>query len=552
MTPLRSLLVGAALLSSALPAMASEQIYYVGLDVSLAGQDRGTLHQRSLTGVTVGKAADGATRLRTRILWTEQRAGGEKQSTLDLDPEVGDARAMLTLLDGGFELNVAADGSSTGMRAVDQEAWRDTVTLQPEAAALINTEQQFTGLQPLPLPAHLALGQRITRRTPSRDFGELTTQLQVQKLTASEVVVSVALNGTGVQGRGRQVLQRADGIPIEARMQMTVEPRGGLAATEYRTYLARMDLDPLQRLEGDVAQDTYPAMIESQLSAPPFSAPSPDADAYRQPVQDERVPGLLDPAALKQTEASLRFAVNQDYSDGRPLIRIAGRVGNTASTHAPSDALAIAVAVPRAVRFFDAQGKRIPGMAAQPVLDQWVLIDDFHADEKDIGFPFRLALATRTSQLDAVRLMQLDVDVETHVRTDAETWAAGSGARPTPDSGVQWTSPTRVTVRQPLPVPGQVEGYWTSAVPLDAQGHPMPTALLGVDGPLAVADPHHDDPAQRLLRWERMGQPNRLEIATAAPIAALQLRHHYWRREPRQWTFRYLHPDAPAPPEARR
>jgi hypothetical protein len=31
----------------------------------------------------------------------------------------------------------------------------------------------------------------------------------------------VELTGTDVQGRGRQVLQRADGMPIEARMQLS-------------------------------------------------------------------------------------------------------------------------------------------------------------------------------------------------------------------------------------------------------------------------------------------------------------------------------------------
>ena len=543
MKSLSTLLLGAALLCCAAPLLAAEHVYYVGLDIRLAGQDRGTFRQRSLSSLASDTAADGSTRLRTRILWSEQQAPGDRQTVLDLDPEVGDERAMLALLDGGFELTVAADGTSTGMRAVDQEAWRDTVTLQPQAARLINAEQQLGGLQPLALPAQLDIGQRITRRAQTRDFGELTSQMQVQSLTPAEVVVSVELAGTGVQGHGRQVLQRADGMPIEARMHLTLAPRDDLPATEQQMYLARMDLDPLQRLETESIVETYPAMIQAHLDAPPFSALSSNADDYPPAPPEERVPGLLDMAALKQTEASLMFAVNRDYRDGRPLIRIAGRVGTGASTRDDPAAPAIAAATPRAVHFFDAKGKRLSNLTAQPVLDPWVLVGDFHADEKDIAFPFRLPLNTRGSQVDAIRRIRLDVDVDTYLGTEVETLAPGTPSRRNPNAQVQWTSPTRVTVEQPLPWREGNGGYWTTAVPLDAQGREMPAAMVDVQGALALADAHPGDPAQSPLHWERMRQPHRLEIATAAPIAALRLRHQRWQRQPRQWTFRYLAPD---------
>lgn len=166
MKPLPTLLLGAALLCGAAPLLAAENVYYVGLDIRLAGQDRGTFRQRSLSSLAIDTAGDGSTRLRTRILWSEQQAPGDRQTVLDLDPEVGDERAMLALLDGGFELTVAADGTSTGMRAVDQEAWHDTVTLQPQAARLINAEQQLGGLQPWPcLPSWtLASASRVAPR----------------------------------------------------------------------------------------------------------------------------------------------------------------------------------------------------------------------------------------------------------------------------------------------------------------------------------------------------------------------------------------------------
>ncbi|QHB71469.1 hypothetical protein [Stenotrophomonas sp. 364] len=83
------------------------------------------------------------------------------------------------------------------------------------------------------------------------------------------------LTGTDVQGRGRQVLQRADGMPIETRMQLTLAPRDDLPATEQR-----MDLDPLQRLESETLLKTYPATIQAHLDAPPFSAVSSNADDY--------------------------------------------------------------------------------------------------------------------------------------------------------------------------------------------------------------------------------------------------------------------------------
>jgi len=541
---LPTLLLGAALLCGAAPLLAAEHVYYVGLDISLAGQDRGTFRQRSLNSLAVDTAADGSAHLPTRILWTEQRAPGETQTVLDLDPEVGDERAMLALLDGGFELTLAADGTSTGMRAVDQAAWRDTVTLQPQAARLLNAEQQLGGLQPLALPSQLAIGQRITRRVQTRDFGELTSQMQVQSLTPAEVVVSVELTGTDVQGRGRQVLQRADGMPIEARMQLTLAPRDDLPATEQRMYLARMDLDPLQRLESETLLETYPAMIQAHLDAPPFSAMSSNADDYPPSPPEERVPGLLDMAALKQTEGSLTFAVNRDHRDGRPLIRIAGRVGTGASPNNDPDALALTAATPRAVHFFDAKGRRLANLSAQPVLDPWVLVGDFHADEKDIAFPFRLPLNTRGSQVDAIRRIRLDVDVDTYLGTEVETLVPGALSRRNPNAQVQWTSPTRVTVQQALPWRARTEGYWTTAVPLDAQGREMPAAMVDVHGTHALADAHPGDPAQSPLHWERIRQPERLEIATAAPIAALRLRHQRWQRQPRQWTFRYLAADA--------
>jgi len=75
----------------------------------------------------------------------------------------------------------------------------------------------------------------------------------------------VELTGTDVQGRGLQVLQRADGMPIETRMQLTLAPRDDLPATEQR-----MDLDPLQRLESETLLKTYPATIQATSMHRPF------------------------------------------------------------------------------------------------------------------------------------------------------------------------------------------------------------------------------------------------------------------------------------------
>ncbi len=47
MKPLPTLLLGAALLCGAALLLAAEHVYYVGLDIRLAGQDRGTFGQRS-------------------------------------------------------------------------------------------------------------------------------------------------------------------------------------------------------------------------------------------------------------------------------------------------------------------------------------------------------------------------------------------------------------------------------------------------------------------------------------------------------------------------
>lgn len=74
MKSLPTLLLSAALLCGAAPLLAAEHVYYVGLDIRLAGQDRGTFGQRSLSSLAIDTAADGSARLRTRVLWTEQRA----------------------------------------------------------------------------------------------------------------------------------------------------------------------------------------------------------------------------------------------------------------------------------------------------------------------------------------------------------------------------------------------------------------------------------------------------------------------------------------------
>lgn len=80
MKPLPTLLLGAALLCGAAPLLAAENVYYVGLDIRLAGQDRGTFRQRSLSSLAIDTAGDGSTRLRTRILWSEQQAPGDRQT----------------------------------------------------------------------------------------------------------------------------------------------------------------------------------------------------------------------------------------------------------------------------------------------------------------------------------------------------------------------------------------------------------------------------------------------------------------------------------------
>lgn len=533
----RLTLLGITLLASAhASAAGQEAIYFAASNIRVPDTGTDAFEDRSFTAIRMDGVVGGKRRLRTRVIWSEQRGTGFSANSLRLDPNAADEGSIMALLDTGFDMTLTADGTVRDVRAVDQSAWQHAVKHTPQLATQLASQRRVGGLTPTDLPARLQIGQKIVHRDASTDIGDVTVEQEVLALTDHMVLLDVAVSGSRVSGKGRQVLQRADGMPVEARYALSVHEQGDTPALEMDLYVARMSTDPMFDADERESRQHYDAKLREQIGRPPFSLPSNDPDAYPQAAADLIPAGMFDRTALAEFEAGLRFSTEDDHHAARPLIRLSMPLPEHERRAATDSEWFPMMAWLRRVELLDAKGRPISGLQPVPVVQRWLIAGASRTDENDVGFPFRLPINTRAGQLDGLSAIRLEVDLERYTKDAEERVPRGQQSRTNTRMRITWGSDQRATLVQAPMDKTEREGVWTTAIALDAQGKSIPIAMLPAprDATIGYAASHPG----AALEWERDREPERLEIAAAAPIHALQLQHYRWKRIPRDWMIR--------------
>lgn len=530
-----------------------QEIYLVRQSLTVDGLQ--VMPERSsFSAVTVTPGADGSQTVRQRTLWFGPAGAGSGSGSLALSPDDPQEQQVLAVIGSGFEMTVDAQGVARGVRAVDAPAFAALQARHPELADGMAPREQVAGLRPLRLPEGLAVGQEIVREEPSAQWGTLTSRLRVRALTDDVAVMDVGLEGMGVRGQGRQAVRRRDGMPVELRLELQTEARGGRPAATLRLNVTHLGDGPDLTQTSDA--DTYRQIRDDTLQAlanPPFSAPSDDPGAYR-PVRDkegELADWMLPASALDKLEEQLLFAARPNANGHRPWLAIGGQFGVPPPGTTDDGVMPpMVVAHLRSVALLDAQGAALPGVAPVLTLRKLVAADRYRVNENEVMFPFRLPLQATAAQLRPLDAVRMAVDVEVYEWAEAERVAAGAQSQRNPDARIVWTAPQRLSIDQARPPATVREGLWTLAVPLDAQGREVPSASMLA--PRYIDDPGARDPQAPLPLAREVGaMPLRIDIAAAQPIAAVQLRHYRWKQVPRTWTFQNARTLArPPAPEA--
>ncbi|MBD9367384.1 hypothetical protein [Xanthomonas sp. XNM01] len=517
-------------------AASQERVYFVGHRVSVEGYGGTTL--RSFIGLTLDRHRDGSQALLTRVLWGGQSGSGRSVGLLQLDPEDPQLSDYLDVMRSGFRIDIDAKGAISGMAAADQGAWEAVIKDEPRMAKMLMPQDQLLGMRPMALPACLQVGQTIVTSDDSPQFGPVARHAQVRQLDDTHALLDLELKGERISGYGRQVVSRADGMPLEAWLHLEMpEHDDGTPATHTLIYLVDIAVarDPVAMLEDDglFSREDHVAGL---LAEAPFSVPSDDPAMFAlEAVADGQLQAWMpDPALLERFDRSAGFVAEQEGDAYRPLLHLGGQLAPKRRYAPESDARpAWQIVRLRGVELLDADGRPIPGLDALPTVRDWTLVDTFGVQEPEAGFPFRLPIGATVAQVEAVERIVLDAQVETYRWDGVEQVDAGAQPKHT-DVLLEWGAPHRVTVVIADDADGQA-GTWAGVVPYDAAGRQIASTQVDHRPPQVGAGADGTPP---VLDWQRRRAPMRLELAAAAPIASVRLQRYRWEWQDRALVFR--------------
>jgi len=516
-----------------------EEVYFLREVVTVQGDTPTSIKQSSFNAVRLNRQDDGTQTLRQRTLWWHQTGGDETLSTLRMDPERADDQALLAQLAGGFDVVLDKEGGAKDFRPVDPQAVATLAQRGPDAAATFAPRALNAGFRPLVLPDHPKVGQEFTQTEQSDSFGALSSHMRVTELTDEVALVDITVTGEGVHGGGQQVVRRRDGMPIEVQYELLREATAERPAASMQRIVNNMAHPPAMELGADAAAYRLNRdAAAATLAKPPFSVQTDDARLYYLVPEKagELASWMLSQAALDKMEKGLMFALLDERYAARRSIVVGGKMPWPRSGSAPGQFSPFVLAQLHKVTLLDAAGRELPDLTLTPVYRKVMFADHFQIMEKDMDFPFRLPLQTRAAQLAGLETIRLDMRVETYTWAGSETVKVGDQPKDNPGARIAWTGPRRLTVEQDRTPSDVPTGMWTIAVPVDAQGQQIPSALFETSAYLEEKDPQHPQTVPP-LDWSHRKLPMRQEMATLQPVAALQLRHYRWEQSPRQWTL---------------
>lgn len=521
MRALRTVLLGVGL-AVCTAAQAEPAVYFVEHSVRAPGHS-GALRSVGYSQLTLEHGQAGELRMHTRPLWSQQRSGGYTRSTDDLDADDPSDAAVIDVLAGGLEMRVSADGTPGPLRAVDADAWARLTAQRPRAAQALVDAPQSLGLQARALPRRLQVGKVFTRRESTPTLGDIDTRLEVLAVDDGVAVLALRIEADSRRGTGRQAVRLVDGMPLDVRLRLEMDATDDMPATEQSLRMVAMDLGPMLDLSDSGA--TIAEYQAERLDAPPFSEQPVDPTLYDSdsPPHGVLLADMLDVDQVDAQTPRLDFTL-EPRSMGRARIVLRKRYDGI--DDATQDDQPLLVARVRSVVFRDAEGRPVSDLEAVPVGSTLAIASQWRNDEGEANFPFRLHPGTRTHTLEAATSIELGLDVETFAWDGVETVAHGDQPQSLPRARIDWMSAQRIGVEQPRAGPGEMTGLWAIAVPVDAEGRALPQASL-----MRYSRDHPET-----LDWEHRHAPQRTEIATPAPIAAVELRRYRWTLVPRAWT----------------
>lgn len=534
-----AMITGAASAATAGSNPAAPSVYYVRQTVS-SGPDAGD--EQTLSGyyeATLQAASLAGTQLLLAPIWSHQvDAAGHTSYLMDLDPNDATAAAQLAVLGQGFSAAVTRSGDTGALRATNQGAWTALSRASPETANALLYLHQAPGLRPVQLPASVAVGDVVAGTLRIEPHGSVETKLQVIEVTPDAVLMEMSVTGPGAQGDGRLVAARGDGMPIELRMELRYAASKGLPASVHRVHLADTAYDPMLQMSDDVdSYVSYAEQVSQTLQRAPFSAIAPDPCAYTHraavlgELEDYMVGAASLPALMPYMGA---FWIPAENGTGRWLA-----IGARSSVERDPSAgqgqhERILMSRLHRVAMLDADGAEIAGLPTKRVTPTLFFPEKYAATQNEVSFPFHLPLGAPRDVLGRIEAVRMSVDAEVYAFETTEILQPGERSALNPDITLLRPTAHRATLLQGRQSWRAKTGLYSVVVPLDEDGNVLPSEQMTI-APLKPAQPTRL--AQVPLAWENGRLPMRTEIATARPIAALQVRHYRWSSVPTTWTF---------------
>ncbi|ROQ37704.1 hypothetical protein EDF77_3371 [Stenotrophomonas maltophilia] len=534
-----AMITGAASAATAGSNPAAPSVHYVRQTVS-SGPDAGD--EQTLSGyyeATLQPASRAGTQLLLAPIWSHQvDAAGRASYLMDLDPNDATEAAQLAVLGQGFSAAVTRSGGTGALRATNQGAWTALSRTSPEAANALLSLHQAPGLRPVQLPASVAVGDVVAGTLRIEPHGSVETKLQVIEVTPDAVLMAMSVAGPGAQGDGRLVVARGDGMPIELRMEVWYAASKGQPAAVHRVHLADTAYDPMLQMSDDVdSYVSYAEQVSQTLQRAPFSAVAPDPSAYthRAAVLGELEDYMVGAASLPTLMPYMgAFWVAAESGTGRWLAIGARSSVERASSAGQGQHERILMSRLHSVAMLDADGAEIAGLPTKRVTPTLFFPEKYAATQNEVSFPFHLPLGAPRDALGRIEAVRMSVDAEVYAFETTEILQPGERSALNPDITLLRPAAHRATLLQGRQSWRAKTGLYSVVVPLDEDGNVLPSEQMTI-APLKPAQPTRL--AQVPLAWENGRLPIRTEIATARPIAALQVRHYRWSSVPTTWTF---------------
>lgn len=512
-------------------AASYDDAYFVRQEIGPAS-GQALITQQALMPVTLRSDGNGS-RLRARTVWFKLDAGyGQRGDSYKLDADYADDAAMAAFLGSGIETRLDRSGRVVSVGAADPQALEALARHRPQVREALARIGDAVGVRPFALPEKLSVGQRLRETQKVPGLGELAWTMRVAALDAQQVELEMqASSSEGAALTGYQVLRRDSGMPVEARLTLSL-PDGLVPGQSEPMQLRMLAISQrhavaMTATQWDAADwKAYREHFEALLASPEFRGEAVPADELRDldsHLKQMAIAGLPE-AEWKRIRGGLIFRIDET-SHPRPRIDLSGQYDVIAAGQWPRRFLMRL----KNARLLDANGEPLPDIEAIPnrLFELTAGQENLDLDERDEQFPFRLPPALQAEALDGLATIALDLELGGHQLQEQKVIARGQQAGPSSPT-LEWSE--RWVELKHAASAGSEQDIWVIA-PLDAQGTPIRHVAIPYGEHLLQPAPENPPPLS-----SRYSNP-RYRVITAEPIAAIELRRYTLQWQPDTWIF---------------